>query len=416
MIDAGQFNSFYEALNPSSTQSVKVADVLQALRNASTTLKPVSGVQAIGTAAKSGLLHTPGAVSGATPITQRVGSALKGLAQKHNLAGATSQPVMPLPNKLAPKLQPLVEHVGTAEGGMHDLLKIKGSTTPIQVSRHPTLESNLKSTAYDAIHPDTKRMIEESPWVKQHGMSPKAVATMAYSSRMRAVPSKGIPEESLEDAIHRHLVVNNLPAAQGAAPDVATRVAKLAAANYVFFFKDALEKMSVDLSEAQRAEIAPKNFALSAKQSDTGKPAYPIEDKAHAANALARVKQFGNAKEKSEVYKDVAKKYPELAAKSSVPSLKKRASAIGALGSRLKDSGSSTLHAMGEHLKTHGDKYDLAGLGILAAPSAANLLGARKEHKQGRPVDKKELWHSAAELGGLGVLAAPVAAHVIAGH
>lgn len=96
-------------------------------------------------------------------------------------------------------------------------------------------------------------------------------------------------------------------------------------------FRDELEKISqagvmgkvaAELTESAREHIAPKNFALSAKQSDTGKPAYPIEDESHARNALARVKQFGDAKERAEVYKDVAKKYPGLAAHSSVPALR----------------------------------------------------------------------------------------------
>lgn len=84
----------------------------------------------------------------------------------------------------------------------------------------------------------------------------------------------------------------------------------------------AFRKLSADLTTAGREQIAKKNFALSAKQSDTGKPAYPIHDKAHATNALARVKQHGSPAEKSEVYKDVARKFPELASKSSVPALK----------------------------------------------------------------------------------------------
>lgn len=83
-----------------------------------------------------------------------------------------------------------------------------------------------------------------------------------------------------------------------------------------------LRKAAADLTAASRDQVAKKNFALSAKQSDTGKPAYPIHDKAHAANALARVKQHGSPAEKSEVYKDVARKFPELASKSSVPALK----------------------------------------------------------------------------------------------
>ena len=89
-------------------------------------------------------------------------------------------------------------------------------------------------------------------------------------------------------------------------------------------FLDELEKIGSDLTASAREHIAKKNFALTPKQSDTGKPAYPIEDKAHAANALARVKQHGTPEQRSEVYKDVAKKYPELAARSDVSALRER--------------------------------------------------------------------------------------------
>ena len=86
----------------------------------------------------------------------------------------------------------------------------------------------------------------------------------------------------------------------------------------------ALTKIAKELTTEGREHIKSKNFALNAKQSDTGKPAYPIHDKAHAANALARVKQFGSPKEKSEVYKDVARKFPELAARSDVKAVRDR--------------------------------------------------------------------------------------------
>lgn len=78
-------------------------------------------------------------------------------------------------------------------------------------------------------------------------------------------------------------------------------------------FRDELTKIANELTPEARSHIAPKNFALSSKQSKTGKPAYPIEDKAHAKSALGLVGMHGSAKEKAEVYKDVARKFPELA-------------------------------------------------------------------------------------------------------
>lgn len=57
------------------------------------------------------------------------------------------------------------------------------------------------------------------------------------------------------------------------------------------------------LTAKARKKIAGKNFALPGRR-------YPIEDKAHARNALARVSQHGTAAEKATVRRKVASKYP----------------------------------------------------------------------------------------------------------
>lgn len=57
------------------------------------------------------------------------------------------------------------------------------------------------------------------------------------------------------------------------------------------------------LTARGRAHIADKNFALPGGR-------YPIQDAAHARNALARVSQFGTAAEKEIVRRKVARKYP----------------------------------------------------------------------------------------------------------
>ena len=80
-------------------------------------------------------------------------------------------------------------------------------------------------------------------------------------------------------------------------------------------FRDELTKIANELTAEGRAHVAPKNFALTAKQSDTGKPAYPIHDKVHARAALGLVGMHGDDKERAEVYKDVAKKFPGLVSK-----------------------------------------------------------------------------------------------------
>lgn len=57
------------------------------------------------------------------------------------------------------------------------------------------------------------------------------------------------------------------------------------------------------LTTKGRNAIKAKNFALPGRR-------YPIEDPAHARNALARVSQFGTPAEKAEVRAKVRSKYP----------------------------------------------------------------------------------------------------------
>jgi hypothetical protein len=62
--------------------------------------------------------------------------------------------------------------------------------------------------------------------------------------------------------------------------------------------------------------------------------------------------------------------------------------------------------AIGKHLSDHANAYDLAGLGVLAAPSAVELAQESRKPKEERRGIGKHL----AEIGGLGLIAAPVAA------
>lgn len=65
--------------------------------------------------------------------------------------------------------------------------------------------------------------------------------------------------------------------------------------------------------------------------------------------------------------------------------------------------------AIGEHLAKHDHLYDLAGLGMLAAPSAMEIAHEAKKPKE----ERHGMGKAVAELGGLGVLAAPVAAQAL---
>lgn len=59
------------------------------------------------------------------------------------------------------------------------------------------------------------------------------------------------------------------------------------------------------LTTAGRKKIKGKNFALPGRR-------YPIEDRSHAKNALARASQFGSPSEKAAVRRKVHAKYPSL--------------------------------------------------------------------------------------------------------
>jgi hypothetical protein len=59
------------------------------------------------------------------------------------------------------------------------------------------------------------------------------------------------------------------------------------------------------LSSAARKRLPAKSFALPGRR-------YPIEDKNHARNALARVSQHGTASEKARVRSAVHRKFPSV--------------------------------------------------------------------------------------------------------
>jgi hypothetical protein len=60
------------------------------------------------------------------------------------------------------------------------------------------------------------------------------------------------------------------------------------------------------LSTAQRKAIPTKDFA------EPDKRKYPIENEAHARNALSRVSRSGTPTEKAKVKRAVKKKYPSV--------------------------------------------------------------------------------------------------------
>lgn len=67
------------------------------------------------------------------------------------------------------------------------------------------------------------------------------------------------------------------------------------------------DKSGGHITAAQRHALPAKEFALPGER-------YPIHDKAHARNALARVSQHGSESEKKRVRAAVHRKYPEIGA------------------------------------------------------------------------------------------------------
>ena len=63
-----------------------------------------------------------------------------------------------------------------------------------------------------------------------------------------------------------------------------------------------------ELTEAEREAIPPGEFAMPEKAPGPG--SYPIEDEAHARNALSRVAEHGTIEEKRQVRAAVRRRYP----------------------------------------------------------------------------------------------------------
>ena len=69
--------------------------------------------------------------------------------------------------------------------------------------------------------------------------------------------------------------------------------------------------MAKQLSTKERNKLGKKSFAL------PGQRKYPIPDKAHARNALARVAQNGTPAEQKKVRAAVKKRFPSIGAKKA---------------------------------------------------------------------------------------------------
>lgn len=71
-------------------------------------------------------------------------------------------------------------------------------------------------------------------------------------------------------------------------------------------FWDGFEKQGRELTTKAREGLSSSSFVY------PGERRYPIHDKAHARNALARVSQFGSPAEKDKVRAAVHSKFPDV--------------------------------------------------------------------------------------------------------
>jgi hypothetical protein len=182
--------------------------------------------------------------------------------------------------------------------------------------------------------------------------------------------------------------------------------------------REEYEKIAAELTAETRADLPKKDFAVSAKKSNTGDKAYPIPDRQHATSALGFAKMHGDSADLAAVRAKIKAKYPDMLDKAAfvvaVSSLgKEAANLLSGIGSKLAP-------LAGE---AAGHKAELAGLGILAAPSVDSLQAHARAAVSGdygaEGVKKREVLPHAvkplSEVAGLGILAGPSIAHLAKG-
>ena len=102
-------------------------------------------------------------------------------------------------------------------------------------------------------------------------------------------------------------------------------IGKVGSALEEYLNPDRVGKTAAVLTQEGREHIKPKNFAIPKGNGPGGTGKYPIHDETHARAALSMVAKHGTPGEKAKVDAAVAKKYPGLAARSSVPAVRAKA-------------------------------------------------------------------------------------------
>jgi hypothetical protein len=143
------------------------------------------------------------------------------------------------------------------------------------------------------------------------------------------------------------------------------------------------EKIAADLTEAARADLPKKDFAVSAKKSNTGDKAYPIPDRQHAASALGFAKMHHDSADLAAVRAKIKEKYPDMLSKAAGEALKKFISgAKGELGPAV---GATLGAGVGKMVGIDPLAGAAAGYGIGALPEIIHGV-QRHRAKIGPPV------------------------------
>lgn len=112
------------------------------------------------------------------------------------------------------------------------------------------------------------------------------------------------------------------------------------------------------------------------------------------------------------VYRDVAKKYPQLLKPTA--EAEKKAGFLGSVGNKAK--------GLARHLEHHEDAYELGGLGVLGAIGVDRLQAHARAGAgaNNHAIEKKQLLgesgHAALDTAGLATLAAPIVAKKFLGR
>lgn len=129
-------------------------------------------------------------------------------------------------------------------------------------------------------------------------------------------------------------------------------------------------KVASKLTAKGRKQISEGNFALPNRR-------YPIHDRSHAVNALARVSQYGTDEEKRRVRRAVYTKYPSLE-KSAMDN--KLVALLAELRREKTASGATMASTAMDTMKKH--QLPLVGAASLAAGGGTGyILGKRKDKK-----------------------------------